>query len=54
MEHLTELFLKKFLFRWLPHFFAFDPPKKNPSNSYMSFQQPTNFHPYPKAILGNA
>ena len=45
MESPTKLFIKKFFFRWSPHFSAFEPPNKNPPNRYMSFQWPTTFPP---------
>ena len=45
MESPTELFIKKFFFRWSPHFSVLEPPNKNPPNRYMSFQWPTTFPP---------
>ena len=40
-ESPTELFIKKFFFRWSTHFPTFELPNKNPPKSYMSFQRLT-------------
>ena len=45
MESPAELFVKKFCFRWSPHFSAFDFPNKNPPEEVHAI--PMAHHPPP-------